>query len=795
MLNTRPPLLYRIIQLLTAPAIACYFAARWLANASYRPYFFERFGRLPKSFSRTRPASIWLHAVSVGEVASAVPLLHELRETFPGVALYLSVSTTAGRKSAARQAASLVDGVFYAPIDYATFVRRVIATLRPALLIVLETEIWPNLYYETVHSGARLVIVNGRISNRTWPQYQAWRWFFCRVLQWPDLVLVQSATDLERYGILGVPKDNLALGGNLKYDAACSATPASLPTFGARQIWIAASTVGPNERGSFRHHLIDEDDLVLDVFTQLAKEFPKLLLIVAPRQPDRFHAVEQKLAARAIPYLRRSRLTKHPERSLALPGVLLLDTIGELAGLYHLASVVFVGGSIAPRGGHNILEPAAAGAPIVTGTHMQNFESIARDFAAAHACIQVADAAALLTAIRHLLHEPQAASEMGARARGLVHSSRGVATAVTKRVEPLYYSASLRHPRGPIVRSLLAPLAYLWKRGGQARRSHSEQHAASLRPIPVPVISIGGITVGGAGKTPFANFLAAALRRRGLSPAILTRGYRRRYPAEHLIFAPGAKVSPFYTGDEAQILLRAANAPIGIGAKRYESAQILLRQFPETDIILLDDGFQHALMPRNLDIVLIDGLDPFGQEELVPLGRLREPLTALDRADLFVVTRAANDQRFAAIRSRLLQYNAHAPVFRTRLNVRGWRDYHNGEMLPPLTSRKVGAFCGLGNPQNFWDTLESLDLNVAFRWAFPDHHSYKPAELFRITRQSQMHGADILVTTEKDRINCPSHLEKAIQPLNLAWLEIEFELEDEPKFLDYLTQRLSLQRA
>jgi len=769
--------------------IACYFAARWLMNRSYRPYFLERLGLLPESFSGTKPGSLWLHAVSVGEVASAVPLLQQLRINFPGVPLYLSVSTVAGRKAAERQALPLVSGLFYAPVDYASCVRRSLAAIRPALLLVLETEIWPNLYFETIRSGAKLVVANGRISNRTWPQYLAARWFFQRILQFPNLVLVQSATDLERYRMLGVPEDKSALGGNLKYDAACSASPVAMPTFGADKIWIAASTVGPNERGSLKPHLIDEDEIVLDAFTELAADFPKLLLILAPRQPDRFADVLKKLQARGLSFLCRAQMTASSE--LILPGVVLLDTIGELAGLYPLANVVFVGGSIAPRGGHNILEPAAAGLPVITGIHMHNFESIARDFAAAGAFVQVKNEVELWTEVHRFLSNPDLAHSIGLRARALVESNRGAALFIARQVEPLFYAASWSQPMGVIQRSLLQPLARLWEWGGDIKRDHSEQQAASLRPIPVPVVSVGGITVGGSGKTPFVNYLAYLLRRRGEAPAILTRGYRRRYPAEHLIFAQGANVSPFFTGDEAQIFLRAAQAPVGIGAHRYETAQILLRQFPETSVFLLDDGFQHALMARDFDIVVIDGLDPFGQEELVPVGRLREPLKALERASAFVVTRAANNQRYGAIKRRLRQYNAEAPVFRSRLKTMEWRDYSTSEPLMLPKGLKVAAFCGLGNPQNFWDTLESLGLDVAVRWEFGDHHSYKPVELYRMAQQARQHGAEILVTTEKDRINCPNHLESRIEPLSLAWLEIAVDLEDEAGFLNYLEKSLA----
>ncbi len=754
----------------------------------YRPYFFERLGRLPKSFSRTRPGSIWLHAVSVGEVASSVPLLRELRTVFPGVPLYLSVTTVAGRKAAERQAKDLVDGLFYCPLDYASFVRRTLQAIRPALLLVLETEIWPNLYFETVNSGARLVIVNGRISNRTWPQYLALRVLFGYVLQMADLVLVQGGIDLERYRALGVAANKSAMAGNLKYDAACAANPIDLPTFGAEQVWIAASTVGANERGSLMRHSIDEDDIVLDAFTELTPDFPKLLLILAPRQPDRFPEVEQKLQTRGITYVRRSAMSS--KTNLRLPGVVLLDTIGELAGLYHLANVVFVGGSIAPRGGHNILEPAAAGVPVITGIHMQNFESIARDFTSASAFVQVQNGVELKARVKEFLSNPDLASQFGTRARRLVESCRGVSAQVAQRVEPLFYSATWSQPRGLVTQALLWPLSLLWKWGGWMKRGRSEQKAASLISLPVPVVSVGGITVGGSGKTPFANYLSGLLRNRGLSPAILTRGYRRRYPAEHLIFEPGAQVSPFFTGDEAQIFLRAAKAPVGIGAHRYETAQILLRQFPETNILLLDDGFQHALMARDFDIVVIDGLDPFGQEALVPLGRLREPLTALSRANTFIVTRAQNDQRFAAIKKRLAEHNSTAPIFRTRLSMLHWRDYKTGELIPNFSGRKVAAFCGLGNPQNFWDTLESLGLDVIVRWEFDDHHSYKPVELSRMAHQARAHGAEVLVTTEKDRINCPNNIETVIAPFRLAWLEIELTVDDESAFLNHLMKSI-----
>jgi tetraacyldisaccharide 4'-kinase len=781
-------LLYRLLQFVFFPVIALYFLARLCGNRLYRAHFAERLGFLPRSFNPTKWRTIWLHAVSVGEVASALPLIRALRADQPLVCIYLSTSTVAGRAFAEKHVASEVNGIFYCPLDYASCVRRVLRCMKPSLLVVLETEIWPNLYAEVKASGAQLAIVNGRISSRTFPRYRTWCRFIGPILQLPDLILTQGPHDRLRYAQLGAPETKLSVAPNLKYDAAFLSRPVELDVFGAQNVWIAASTVGPNERGSIEKHLIDEDDLVLSAFETLAAEFPKLLLILAPRQPARFDAVASKLASRNLPFMRRTTMRVQPFAQLRLPGVLLLDTMGELSGLYRLADAVFVGGSLAPRGGHNILEPAAAGVPIVVGPHMENFAAITEDFLAAGALRQIASGDELVSAVRELFIDGR---DFGPRALQLVETRRGTAEAIAQQLWPLFYAASLRNVYNIFVRSVLTPLAVLWSRGGALKRRQGGQFALAARPIAQPVISVGGLTVGGAGKTPFTVYLVKRLLARGLSPAILTRGYRRRSPAEFVILAPGTKISSAVTGDEAQIFLRSVAAPVGIGAKRYETAQILLRQFPETEILVLDDAFQHARIERTFDIVLIDGLDPFGGEEVVPLGRLREPLRALARADLFIVTRAEESLRYQAICRRLITLNPAAPVFRTRLVARSWQSYPDGKVLPNLPYRRVAAFCGLGNPANFWQTLESLGLELVFRWSFPDHHAYTPTELQRLAHQARVAGAGILLTTEKDRINCPNHLEHILAPLELAWLTIDLELENEPGFFEILDKALA----
>ncbi len=309
-------------------------------------------------------------------------LLRRLRAELPSAPLFVSTTTLAGRALADQKLAGLADGVFYAPIDFCFAVRRVLRTLRPAVVVVAETEIWPNLYREAKRAGCGLAVVNGRISDRAEPKYLRFKWFFGAVLRWPDRILAQSEGNRQRYLALGAPPERVSDGGNLKYDFRPSQAgiPECLREFVARtaplEIWIAASTMPPAEAGD-----VDEDDAVIEAFRALCLNHPRLLLILAPRKPERFDAAAARLEAAGISYVRRSLLDDEPP-PVALPGVLLLDSMGELSSLFALDSVVFMGGSLARRGGHNVLEAAFYSRAVVVGPHMENFAEIAAEFQA-----------------------------------------------------------------------------------------------------------------------------------------------------------------------------------------------------------------------------------------------------------------------------------------------------------------------------------------------------------------------------------------------------------------------------
>ncbi len=687
----------------------------------------------------------------MGEVLSAVELIRRVREWRPHAEIFVSVATLAGRDAAEQRLAGLADGVFYAPFDFRSVIRRVLRKIRPAALIVLETEIWPNLYRESKRSGASLLIVNGRISDRALPRYRRWRGFFRHVLQWPDEILVQSEQDRERYLLAGAPEGRVRVAGNLKYDfTPPQAAAATFPVDEAHRggpIWIAASTAAAVEPGD-----PDEDDVVIDAFRQLQERHPRLMLVLAPRRPERFPAVAAKLAAAGMPFARRSE-GGVPNR------VLLLDTIGELAGLFERATAVFMGGTLARRGGHNILEPAYFGKPVIVGPHMENFAAIIEEFSAEEAVVKIDRAAELAAAVEALLNDPARAADIGAKARALARAKRGTADKMAERILLASEEGVPDPPHTLDARFMLGTLAAIWRAGHalNVARTHPMK-------LGTPVISVGGLAMGGAGKSPFVAHLAQKLAEVGRNPAILTRGYGRKSPLD-LIVPRAGSAAVEKTGDEAQMFIQRGVAHVGVGSDRYRVGLRMEKEL-KPDVFLLDDGFQHFALHRDYDIVLIDALDPLGGG-VFPLGRLRESFSALARATAVVIMRAEHGH--AGIERLIRRYNPRAPIFRARIRPVG-----------EIPDGPVGAFCGLGQPKAFWRTLDMHNVNAATRISFPDHHGYTADELKVIGQQAASAGARALVTTEKDMMNLPAGVEP---PLRIYCLRIEIEIENEAEFL------------
>ena len=801
--------LYNLLLVLSAPLAAPYIFFRALGKGMPASRFQERLGILPDTFHQTSGAAIWLHAVSVGELLSCVPLVKQLRITFPESPIFVSTTTAAGQQMAEERLANLADGVFYAPLDLPFAVRRVLKTIRPKVVIVSETEIWPNLFRLSKRFGAGLLLVNGRISDRALPRYLRFEWFFSKVLRYPDLVLAQSEQDATRFIAAGSPAEKVQVGGNIKYDfePAAGELPADLAEFfeqvRPRPVIIAGSTRE------------NEEQPLIEAFREVSQHHPRALMVVAPRHPRRFEEAASVLAQSGLPFARRSQLGQEgqaPPSSLAL---LLLDSLGELSSLYRYADVVFVGGSLNGWGGHNVIEPAHYARPVVVGPHMQNFQAITAELVARRAIKQVKGASELAAAIREILDNPKQAQELGLRAQRLAQSRAGATQRAVEQAARLHGEAAPAIPPSALRSCLLWLPSLLWGAGARLRLAAYQRNYLPKRRLRAFTICVGNMTAGGTGKTPMVQWLLEGLDSRGRSLGVILRGYRRMEPEDATIIPPGAAAPPRKTGDEAQVILRYLQrqgiaAPVGIGADRYRVGRQLEAIGP-LETIVLDDGFQHVALERDIDLVLIDVTNPFGGDAMIPLGRLREPLSGLARASAFVLTRTVEGGNYESIKQRLKQWNPLAPIFSSRLESVAAVHASSGEDAPidALRKRRVVAFCGLGNPDPFWRNLEDLGIKLMDRIRFQDHHRYSTEDVGRILAIARRHQAHVLITTEKDLVNLvhavdahaidPEQLSKQSLDVRaaelfgatpLAWMRVRVVVDQGDELLDWIEERM-----
>jgi 3-deoxy-D-manno-octulosonic-acid transferase len=377
----------------------------------------QRLGMLPVSLNLDREASIWVHAVSVGEVLAVRPLIDALRDRYPRLRLFVSTTTAAGQQ-VARRSIPEAEGVFFFPFDFAVIVRRVLDVVRPALFVMVENEIWPQLLRECARRGVKSVVVNGRVSTRSYRRYRVIAPFFRRVLAGIDRFCMQSDESARRIIALGADPGRVVVTGSLKFDAA------ALPALTRGRDRVLRFFRVPRERivvvaGSTMR---GEEAAVLRAFRRVKTVAPHALLVLAPRHAERFDEAMHLARGEGFATMRRSDL---PIDADPRADVVVLDSIGELAQVYQLATVAFVGGSLVETGGHNIVEPAVHGRPIVFGPSMSNFTEIATEFLAHDAAVQVPSARALEEVLVELVLDPVRRAALGAAARALVEANRG----------------------------------------------------------------------------------------------------------------------------------------------------------------------------------------------------------------------------------------------------------------------------------------------------------------------------------------------------------------------------------
>jgi 3-deoxy-D-manno-octulosonic-acid transferase len=418
-------LIYFLYSLLLGAAMLLslpYWLFQMLRHGKYRSGLAERLGRLParigagdsSTFQPTRV--IWFHAVSVGEVIAVSGLVAAMRSRFPGYRVLISTTTDTGQAMARKRFGE--ENVFYFPMDFAFAIRPYLQTLRPELVVIAETEFWPNFLRLARESGARIAIVNARISDRSWPNYRRFRWALRHVLSRVDLFLTQTAEDAARLRAVGAHEKRVQVTGNLKFDAT---PPKAPPIVESLRQCLGETAAGPVlVCGSTTE---GEESLLLKAFENLLVAHPRALMILAPRHPERFDSVAALLQQMSLRFWRRSLWQGEP-----LAGsVLLIDVMGELAALYSLADVAFVGGSLVPRGGHNIIEPAQYGVAIVVGNHTENFRDIVGLFQSRDA-LRIVGPAELPLVLMDLFSHPEERIALGQRAAETVGSQTGATT-------------------------------------------------------------------------------------------------------------------------------------------------------------------------------------------------------------------------------------------------------------------------------------------------------------------------------------------------------------------------------
>jgi len=404
-------LLYTLLMYLATPVIVLRLLTRGMRHGSYHQRWPERFGVFP---APGLSGSLWVHAVSVGEVNAAVPLIKALKQAYPQAPLVVTTVTPTGSE---RVRQLFGDSVFhvYLPYDLPFAVRRFLQRVRPRLAIIVETEIWPNLYFACHRRGIPLMIVNARLSERSLRGYRPARGLVRAALRCVSLVSAQSRTDAARYRMLGAPTERIVVSGNLKFDMpvpdhARSKGEALRAQWGPlRPVWMAAST----------HE--GEELAVLEAHLEVLQRLPDALLLLAPRHPDRFRVVEHLVRNLGFSVGTRS------GDGIAAPGhqVFVIDAMGELMPFFAASDLAFVGGSLVPIGGHNVLEPAALSRPVLVGPHTFNFDDITQTMVSQGGAMRVASGELLGAAVLHLLRDRAALGQMGERAHAVFDSEQG----------------------------------------------------------------------------------------------------------------------------------------------------------------------------------------------------------------------------------------------------------------------------------------------------------------------------------------------------------------------------------
>lgn len=819
--------LYNLAAILIVTIIIPIFLLRATRERGFVERIKQSFGFYPKETidKVARKDAIWVHAASVGEIVATSPLVREFRKVFPTSPILVSVVTTGGYEMANRIIKD-ADAIIYFPLDLPFLASRVVDRIRPRVFLPVETELWPNFLKKAKQLDVPVMMVNGRISDRSVKQYKYLFGMLREMIGTVKCFAMQSSIDADYIMRLGAPRELVTVTGNTKFDQAYTSVSSDeraelireLGLSGASHIMIAGST----HRG--------EEELVLTAFRVVREQEPGVRLIIAPREVLRTMEVEH--------LCRRAGFTVNTRKNLQQGGeggedIVILDTVGELGRVYGLGDVIYIGGSLVAHGGHNILEPAAHGKAIIVGNQMFNFKDIHALFRSHDAVVTVTNGEELTRETLRLFGDPaererlvretlaiidenKGASEKSAKilvemlenyeSRRAIRAQRrtlGHRVQATQKVANLQtYFIDLVHDkevRG-LWRRLIMTVFYVFSLiyGQLVNLKLSMYHIGWFKKerLTCFVISLGNVTVGGTGKTPTAQHLAREIRDMGYRVAILNRGYRAKWRGAVGIVSDGhaLKMDAETAGDEAFMLAKhLPNVPVLIGPERAVTGRYAIEHFG-AQVAILDDGYQHWQLERDMDILLVDAVNVFGNGYLLPRGTLREPLSHIDRADVCLMTKVdqaapgAIEYIWETFRSYnqdgLILESIHQP--RQFVRLADWYEdiAAGGVPVTELKGKKVLAVSAIGNPASFEQTLADLGIEIVESMRYPDHHDYGEKDMAEVLYRAETLGVEAIIITEKDAVKVPGDVVRAKWriPMYVISVEVTFQKGQEAFF-------------
>ncbi|BAL84301.1 putative 3-deoxy-D-manno-octulosonic-acid (KDO) transferase/tetraacyldisaccharide-1-P 4'-kinase [Selenomonas ruminantium subsp. lactilytica TAM6421] len=768
---------------------------------------------------------IWVHAASVGEIVATSPLIKEFHREFPQTPILVSVVTTSGYEMANRIIKD-ADAIIYFPLDLPILSGRVLRRIHPRVFLPVETELWPNFLKTARQLHIPVMMVNGRISDRSVKQYKYLNSLLTDMIGTVTKFAMQSDIDADYIKRLGAPPELVTVTGNTKFDQ--TYTDVSLEEKAAimREMGLEKAEgillAGSTHRG--------EEDFVLKAFKAVRENHAKAKLVIAPRELLRTQEVIHLCKRAGFTVTTRTKQQEHGPQDA---DIVILDTIGELGKVYSVGDVVYVGGSLIPHGGHNILEPAAHGKAIIVGHYMFNFKDTHALFKKRDACITVNNEQELAQETVKLFDDADHRHRLERETLAIVGENKGASrksalilretlenyeskpenrqrARSTQKIDNFQtYFIDLVHQKEVegfgmhILTAILYVFSKIYACLVDIKLWGYRHGVFSRKQLGCFVISLGNVTVGGTGKTPTAQRLASDIRDMGYKVVILNRGYRAKWHGNVGIVSDGERLhmTAADAGDEAFMLAKhLPEVPVLIGADRSVTGQYAIENFG-AEVAILDDGFQHWQLERDMDILLVDAVNVFGNGYMLPRGTLREPISHISRADVCLMTKVdqAADGSREYIRDTVHRYNESAQIVesihapRRFIPLADWYVDIAGDGIDvnQMRGKKIMAVSAIGNPASFEQTLSDLGVVILESLRYPDHHDYSMQEMADILHQAQRMGAEAIVITEKDAVKIPMEVIHAgiSVPVYVICVEVNFQ-QGKEEFQQLLAQRL-----